>query len=49
MADSIEKIVTKGNMEELDNIKRLPWTKTILKKTEKLAKSLVVDFGPGGQ
>ena len=38
---SNQKNVTIILKQKIDNIKRLPWTQTILKKTEELAFSLI--------
>lgn len=38
-------MVAKEDISELEGIKRLPWTKTILRRTEKLARNLIIEFG----
>ena len=38
LAQMIIKHIKSKNLEKIENIKRLPWTKSILEKTEELAK-----------
>lgn len=47
LTDSIEKLLSNNNMGQIEKIKRLPWNRTILKRTSDLAKTLI-DFASYG-
>lgn len=49
LSDSIEKLLSANNVSDVEKIKRLPWNRTILRKTSDLAKTLIDFASQGGE